>query len=301
MVVEYKDEYFHFSASSIEASFGVERDDVKTKKLDTVTIQRDTPVGDQIILTSSSSKSSNNNINQADEDHVEEGRDETVPAVEEIRLIFISPELDWRKNQNYIWKLNGAWMSDPTYMWLHWNVESNINSIIQIPSPSLSSSLTTATSNITTNKLFGCDYMEFDFTAIGSRRRESNAKVIFHDVQMGTHISAPSSDKDHLLIERPCIGEKTKKTCSVVNGKVETLLDKMTGGIPLWKIILVGGILMWILLQCYRTICEWRKFNRYHEINSTSDDDDDDDDDDDLGLEIVESGTDTNHETAEVH
>lgn len=171
-MVSYEDENFFIKASSIDASFG----DGTTLPLDTITVSPSTPMGDVILMSST-----------VDDDRV-------------VRLVLISPAQDWRQNQFYAWKLDNAWMSDRSYKWLHWNVESFTTSEIQVPS---------------NNSVFACESMEFKFSRIGTKHSafggEERTKVVLRDVKIGAALSFTTQEKE---LYRPCLEE----TCSIIDG-----------------------------------------------------------------------------------
>ena len=85
-----------------------------------------------------------------------------------IRLIVITPEKDWRTSASYAWKLDSAWMSSPPSAsssrpsdrrsWLHWNVESYIDSVIQVDD---------------SNQIWECDELDLHFRPIREARTSS--------------------------------------------------------------------------------------------------------------------------------
>jgi hypothetical protein len=173
-MASFENENYLISASSIDATFG----DGATLSLDTITATSSTPMGDEIVLSSTD-----------DDDRV-------------IRLILVSLEQDWRQNQDYYaWKLDSAWMSDQEYKWLHWNVESFIKSEIQVPS---------------NNSVFACESMEFHFSSIGMKHShfgtEEPTKVVLRNVKIGASLSFSTDEKE---IFRPCSDDTT---CSLVDG-----------------------------------------------------------------------------------
>eukprot|EP00980_Cylindrotheca_fusiformis_P022315 scaffold9191_cov114-Cylindrotheca_fusiformis.AAC.10 len=147
-------------------------------------------MGDVITLSSSSSSPSV-------DDHV-------------VRLVLITPDQDWRKNQTYEWKLDNAWMSDKQQKWLHWNVESFIASEIYVPPGNHSS-------------IFSCEKMEFHFRPIRPVQNshlggiERAANVILHNVQIGAHFTnttKTTKEDEEDIYYRPCLDD----TCWMVDG-----------------------------------------------------------------------------------
>ncbi len=119
----------------------------------------------------------------------------------ETRLYFIPPELDWKQNETYHWKLNQAWMADDYYGWLFWNVNGFINSQLQLSSDS---------------ELFQCDYVEFTFwnNAPKGRFGGNQGKVIMKNMEVAAFL--PTAYEEVSLVRfNPCEG-----ACRVINGKI---------------------------------------------------------------------------------
>jgi len=157
-MISYQDQGFYFSTSSAQATFhnGV------TKTLDMITVEPKTPMGDLIVLSSSSTAEQDEN-----------------PYL--IRLVFISPAQDWRtqsKETDYIWKLDNAWMSTSSSSWLHWNVQSFVDSAIRME----------GTHNASSSSLFTCDQMEFHFRPLRGGTTDSNSYLTLYNVKIGSHL-----------------------------------------------------------------------------------------------------------------
>jgi hypothetical protein len=239
-MVSFENEKYLISASSIDATFG----DGATLSLDTITVTSSTPMGDEIVLSSTDD----------DDNRV-------------IRLILTSPDQDWRHNQDYYaWKLDNAWMTDQEYKWLHWNVESFINSEIQVP---------------TNNSVFACESMEFHFSPIGMRHShfgtEEPTKVVLLDVKIGASLSFSTDEKK---IFRPCSDD----TCSLVDGtitgdggifgggggnSISINLEANVATVALGSSLLIA--LIWVLI-CW--ILKRRRTKLYQEINPTAEEED---------------------------
>lgn len=123
----------------------------------------------------------------------------------EVRLYFIPPELDWKQNQTYHWKLNQAWMSDDYYGWIFWNVNGFIDSQVRVDSYS---------------PVFQCSHVEFSFymnapRGIFSRRQ---GKIVLENVEVSVFLSDNDLDNEQdssLTIYNPC---DEGGACRVVNG-----------------------------------------------------------------------------------
>jgi len=217
-IFAFQDEDFWIEASSIQATFG----DGSSMDLDTISVNATTPMGIEILLTS---------------DDIQH------PKKRSIRLILIRPEQDWRMNADYAWKLDNAWMADqlspsaPTYSWLHWNVESYIDSQIQVPQ---------------FNNLWYCKELEFHFKAIneGSSRgqypsTQIEPMVTLTDVRIGAMMS--QSPNEFQIYNPPECNRQ--EVCKFVDGEIESdggifhnLLDNKDSR------ILFGGITCLIVL-----------------------------------------------------
>ena len=162
-----------------------------------------------------------------------EGRRKSQPQVNEeelyiVRLILISPDKDWRTSASYAWKLDSAWMSSPgeppspaeespyPSSWLHWNVESYTNSVIQVND---------------SNHIWECDELVLNFRPIRETRTTAQypnqlatnkERVILKGLRLGLlfNRSVVHPETDYFS---PC--EKSRP-CVVVDGVVQ----ERTGG-----------------------------------------------------------------------
>jgi hypothetical protein len=181
-MVQFKENNILFSASVVQATFA----DGTTLELTNITSKTSTPLGDELILSSTE----------------EENRI--------VRLYLISPDRDWRSNQTYAWKVSSAWMSDLTFDWLHWNVNEYIDSQIQVPDDS---------------SVFSCSRMEFHFEEIvanGLPRHNfyvvPSSKIILWNVHIGAHLPSNTTTKTY----RPC---PSGGQCLVIDGVVSSRFD----------------------------------------------------------------------------
>jgi hypothetical protein len=222
-MIHYQDDEFLLTASSIEATFS----DGATLSLTNITIRPSTPIGDELIISTGDDSSNSRGV----------------------RLILISPERDWRRNQTYAWKLDNAWMSDPTADWLHWNVESYINSAIQVPQE---------------NNVFACALLEFHFSPIGLKHHYdpvvTNSKVVLRDVKIGAHFSsAPQKPYS------PCADG-----CSVIDGTVTSAFGSATSDGTYWKVGVVLGAIL-IILGFSSCWCRRRRADLYDKLSPEED------------------------------
>ncbi|CAJ1954415.1 unnamed protein product [Cylindrotheca closterium] len=190
-IFSFQNDDFWIEASSMQATFG----DGSSMELDTISVNATTPIGMEILLTSS---------------EIEH------PEKRSIRLVLIRPDQDWRQTAAYAWKLDNAWMADqlspssPSYSYLHWNVESYVDSSIQVPQY---------------NKVWHCDELEFHFRPIG---KGSSSGIYSHaqiqptltltEVKIGALMSK-SPDDSKIYIPAECEG---REVCNFVDGKVES-------------------------------------------------------------------------------
>lgn len=143
-----------------------------------------------------------------------------------IRLIFWQDAAiqDWRKAARYGWKLDSAWISNPKssssdnngssdeeYDWWHWNVQSFIDSAIQVPESNEPNSLP---------YLWDCGgKVSFPFHPILSGTRTSpGAELVFQGLKIGFGRDM-SQTSAHQLISPP---GTDPETCVVVDGSVVT-------------------------------------------------------------------------------
>lgn len=275
-MIHYQDDNHLFSASSIVATFG---DGVEVS-LDTVTLSASTPMGEEWLFSSSSSS------------HDTEEGDSVARRV--VRLVTITPDKDWRRNAAYAWKLDNAWMSDADHAWLHWNSNSYIDSILQIPGDP----------DYLNTQILSCDVMEFHLDAIlpsGFRRSSdpivTDTRVVLKDVKMGSNLDM-QQEKKYLQYYNPCTGQSMDKHdsasfCAIVDGAGSGTSSSQSGWTrpdvttflndsPVWEIVLVVGILLsmaallWYLVgRLFQCCCHWQRTKRYQQINPSHDDEDD--------------------------
>ena len=224
-MIHYEDSDFLFTSSSVEVTFS----DGFSAQFSNFTLRASTPIGDQLILSCDD--------------------DDSVDRI--VRLVLIDPSLDWRGNQSYAWKLDSAWMSDPNYEWLHWNVESFVNSEIQVPKD---------------NGIFACGLMEFHFSPIGLKHSYdpviTSTKVVLRDVQIGAHLSTTDLPRETY---RPCTGHN----CSVIDGTVAGAQKDINIS---WKIVSFFGAIIFLILAF---IC-WHRRRReelYVQLSPTPEED----------------------------
>jgi hypothetical protein len=269
-MIDYFDERFLFSASSVVASFG---DGVEVP-LNNVTLRTSTGMGDEWIF---SSTETSNNI---------------LPRV--VRLILISPEQDWRRHVSYVWKLDSAWMSDSDHGWLHWNSNSFVDSILQIPGDD--------PDDFPASIVLTCDTMEFHFESIlpnGFRRSSDpivrNTRVVLKDVHIGANLM--STNQPFLKDYSPCGGDigheqikEGRPKCSIVDGAIS---ESSSGWIPdssssspifdwpMWQLMVLLGLVLALATLCLVAIwrliqycCHWHRTKRYQQINPTHEEED---------------------------
>jgi hypothetical protein len=115
--------------------------------------------------------------------------------------VFITPTLDWKRNEIYQWKLNQAWMSDDYYRWIFWNVNGYIDSEIQLSS---------------SNQVFQCNHVEFSFwkNAPKGMFDGNQGKLVLKNINMAAFLS-PQHNEESLTTFIPCAG-----TCRAINGSI---------------------------------------------------------------------------------
>lgn len=148
----------------------------------------------------------------------------------EARLYFIPPQLDWKQNQTYHWKLNQAWISDDYFGWLFWNVNGFIDSQLQRSSDS---------------EVFQCEYVELDFWSNSPKGRFQTyqGKLIMKNVQLAAFL--PTAYKEASLIRfNPC-GEDM---CRAINGNITCKSDRQ------WKIgaVFVSFVVAVVIVAIYK-------------------------------------------------
>jgi hypothetical protein len=301
-MIQYQDDNFFFSASSIVAIFpdGLER------SLDNVTIKSSTPLGEEWYLTTSntdSQSSSSSLFSSSSSSHI-------------VRLIVIPPKHDWRRDQSYTWKLDSAWMSDSDesdVAWVHWNVNSYVNSVIQVPSvPSqLEQSATTIP------PIFACAKMEFHFSPIlrssvppthQTSPVVAGPRVTLQNVRMGVYLNGTKSmnpPKEEALYY-PCQNDQDN-SCSVVDGDVVASVvagNNTTIGtkeITKLSLIGIGGIVvlvvLFVMICAVKWCCRIHRTKRYEQIIPPNVEDDDltlqvDDSDIDVDVDVDGRGRD---------
>lgn len=271
-MILYRDGNFFFSSSSVVATFpdGIER------PLDNVTIKPSTPLGEEWYLTSSSDSQSSSSSSSS--------------SSQIVRLIVIPPNQDWRTDQNYLWKLDSAWMSDSDdgeTAWLHWNPNSYVNSVIQVPSSS-------SFEKTTIHPIFACEMMEFHFAPIlssGLPRYQvspavSGPRVTLQNVRIGAYLNGTNRMNPKEELYYPCPGQRS---CSVVDGDVRVVDDNtLSKELTVHPLILMVGILLVVLLAmvCLVTLCcRIQRMKRYEQIIPNVDDND-------LSLKVDDEGDD---------
>jgi len=231
-MIEFVNDDFWIRAQSIEATFG----DGSSMELDTISVNATTPIGVEILLTSSTIQH---------------------PQKRSIRLILIKPDQDWRQTADYAWKLDNAWMADqlapdsPTYSWLHWNVESFVDSSIQVPEY---------------NKVWKCNEMEFYFKSIGKTSASSGFHsssqltpiVTLTDLHIGAMLSQ-SSKAFEMYIPPECKGQEDCKFVdgkSKASGSTSSIHDLLEGKDSKLVFAGLGGIILLVL--CLSLVCKGR-------------------------------------------
>jgi hypothetical protein len=126
-------------------------------------------------------------------------QDET--QLREARLYYITPELDWRSNQTYQWKLTQSWISDEFYGWIFWNVNGFVDSDLRA-----------------TDHLFQCEHVEFSYwhNAPRSQFAESEGRLVMTNVEMGAFLPDNFSESSFTRYN-PCHG---KGPCRAIDGHV---------------------------------------------------------------------------------
>lgn len=252
-MIHYQDDEFLFAASSIEATFSdaksyeihnrtiFEPSSNIVYQLNNLTIHSSTPIGDQLVLANDDSS------------------DQRI-----VKLVLIQPDRDWRQNQTYRWKLDNAWMSDPdNNNWLHWNVESFVDSIIQVPDDD-------------NRYIFACDKMEFHFSPLGLKHYYdpvvTSTKLVLRDVRMGARFSSSNSK----IPETPYIPCTPSISCSVVDGVIAGGIIADSVGTAFWKTGAAAFGAMILLLLASISWC-WcrrrRRFELYEQLSPTPDED----------------------------
>jgi hypothetical protein len=278
-MIHYEDSSAFFSASSAIASFA---DGVKVP-LTHATIGSK-PMGLEWILTETG----------AQDDAGNNATEQQAPF-RIVRLVMISPNLDWRKNADYMWKLDNAWMSDVDWGWLHWNSNSYIDSAIQLPNGSVKNP---------SNVLFECDVMEFHFESIlpsGFRRSTdpvvTDTRLVLSDVKLGTYMDK-EKNKPH-DVYNPCHpGLFDDNGCTIVDGVIASsatvpstfkLWTSTSSGVlsdwwtrsPLWQKLVasVGCVALVVIMMMLTTRllrwCHYRQRTKlYQQINPTREEED---------------------------
>lgn len=273
-MASYQDDDFLFSASSLEATF-TDGSTLRGSNSDVI-IHRDTPLGDEVWIVERSGQDSNARG---------KGSRSSTEGVRVVRLIFITPEQDWRRNQTYAWKLDSAWMSSMTIPsdpseprpWLHWNVQSYINSAIQVPASNLI-----------------LDFEELELLHFRPIRDVDNPyhspvthkeRLLLKDVQFGLHF--PSNNETIELIS-PCPDDRA--FCSIVDGEVQATPETSTAGLPNEKnrvsssrppsakieLEEAGATILLVFSIIILCLCFWRRHQRsklYEQLSPNPDED----------------------------
>jgi hypothetical protein len=273
-ITKYQDENIIFSASNIVASFG---DDDDTIPLDTVT-HRSSVAGDELILSSASQK-----------DKI-------------VKLVTIPPEFDWRKNQSYVWKLDNGWMSNNEYGWIHWNSNSYIDSVIQIPSSSGNNTV-----------LLICDTMEFHFTPIlptgfshAYDQVIPSTKITLSNVQLGLLRDTTENNDKQFQYYHPCNHRTTtmsksnrRDTCAIIDGTISsgiygsTTYNTLSNSTlffaddrPIWQLSILIAVVVFVVAFLVYILIRWcvhyERTKRYQEINPMNNCEDDEDADNEI-------------------
>lgn len=266
MIHYQTDEYF-ISATSVEATFsdGITLQDPDVK----VTIHTGTPLGDEIRIhfytptfqpqnddesaiatitsVAATAPSSSSNITTS-------SSSSNSGNIRRIRLVFIPPDKDWRQSASYSWKLDNAWMSaditspESSFSWLHWNVESYIDSVVQVDD---------------SNRLWECDELELHFRPIreaGVSRLSykevvpvtPKERVILRGLRLGLHLSAPVNESTAII--SPC-SSLHSRTCVVMDGTVQGI-TQVQDGLPLGTVtatvVATLALLAWTADCCRR-------------------------------------------------
>lgn len=196
-MIQLVDDDFFISATSIEATFS---DGSRlSNETANITIRTKTALGDEIWIQGASQEEDGPSAHS----HI-------------IRLIAIPAERDWRVSASYAWKLDSAWMSVPSrrgesdFEWLHWNVESYTDSVIQVDNP---------------NSIWECDKLEIHFRPIRAGHQPAsdgpvtqNEHVVLTGVQLALHLTSPIDDSTTHV--SPCAASSESAPCAVVDGKV---------------------------------------------------------------------------------
>jgi len=168
----------------------------------------------------------------------------------EARLYFIPPELDWKKNETYDWKLNQAWMSDDYYGWVFWNVNGFINSQLQLSEH---------------KQVFHCDHVEFTFWHNSPKGRfgGNEGKLVMENVEMAAFLPTDFNEASH-TIYNPCEG---RGKCRAMNGSI------MCGSGSSWKYgtTLLSFIVAVVIVAIYnRTTTDTNNYDRIaHQEDAT--------------------------------
>lgn len=219
-MLSYHDEHFMLKAATAVAHFS---DDEKVQ-LDKVTIRPSTPMGHEFVLSSSQSP---------DDRRI-------------VRLILILPQHDWRRNQTYEWKLDNAWMSDIENSWLHWNVESFIDSEIQVPHD---------------HYMFACESIELHFHPIGGKVSKPMSadypSLMLKDVEIGAHLERNASQE--IIMRGRCL----EATCSMEDEQQRDFPYIFTVVSSLVILLIVSFCLYWQ---------KQKRAKRYEQLRSAEED-----------------------------
>jgi hypothetical protein len=260
-MIGLQNDEFLVSASSLEATFsdGVSLQDPNVN----LTIHPGTTLGDEIWIQG------------------------TAPEHESyiIRLVIIPPDRDWRQSASYAWKLDSAWMSAvspeaTTYSWLHWNVESYVDSAIQADD---------------SNEILECDELELHFRPI---REDStsrypyttapmipNERLILRGLRLGLHRSAAPRNASSTTTTTTCMSPcaSTSQPCIVVDGAVQEGGMQRERDIPHEneggrnaRILEAGAAVAATLALLFLTVEYCRRYHRskhYKQLRPTPDED----------------------------
>lgn len=198
--------------------------------------------------------------------HFGDGVDET------LRFYWMPPEMDWRKNQTYFYKLTSSWISSDSQDWLFWNVNNQVDSDLILP----------------TDRYHGlqCEYMEFHYKERSNKKKKKNnpfahdATLKMWDVQTG--FVPKGQNLTAIQLYKPC----ELRTCRAIDGKV------YCGAWRPWVIytLVVSLAVVSTCLGCVMAYCCTRGTTaQYQPVKIGEHDDDDNDDEGDVELNGVET------------
>jgi hypothetical protein len=172
----------------------------------------------------------------------------------EVRLYFIPPELDWRVNQTFQWKLTQSWIYDTFYDWIFWNVNGFVNSNLRARD----------------DRLFQCEHVEFTYWHNAPRgySAESEGRLVMKNVEMGAFLSLGFNESS-VTRYNPC----GKEPCRAVDGLVTC------GTQNYWRHGAIGISSLVISVMIVAIVCRTKSRTRQYSVlgnaeqNGRSDDD----------------------------